>query len=334
MPGAVDNSFLSDYLLQTELMKAQKPLPIQLHGRSFSLSEARLLGLNRADLRRRELLIASRGIRVPWDVTQDLSAILAPLLQMAPCAIVSHSTAAKLWDLPLPARLSADRQLDLARVCDSTNIVRFGVRGHRLKLVPAEIAEVQGLNATSPARTWLDLASLLAVDELVAAGDAIICSHQRSFGPKKIAIAEISELRQMILTHKGQRGLNKAKQALALIRVGADSAPESYLRLAGLALGLPEPDLNVIITNDRGDEIAWPDLAYRKYRISIQYDGRHHLTPTQLAHDARRDNETARAGWLTVRINREMINDLGYLGAMKYVSRFLIQSGWTSTRTP
>ncbi|WP_157365092.1 hypothetical protein [Arthrobacter sp. QXT-31] len=40
---------------------------------------------------------------------------------------------------------------------------------------PGEVVIHDGVRVTSPARTWLDLAGLLNVDELIAAGD---CKRQ------------------------------------------------------------------------------------------------------------------------------------------------------------
>ncbi|MBT2514130.1 hypothetical protein [Arthrobacter sp. ISL-30] len=40
--------------------------------------------------------------------------------------------------------------------------------------------EIDGLAVTSPARTWLDLASVLDLDDLVVAGDFLVCGYNRS----------------------------------------------------------------------------------------------------------------------------------------------------------
>jgi hypothetical protein len=53
--------------------------------------------------------------------------------------------------------------------------------GHLLTFLPDEVVEYDGVRLTSPARTWLDLAALLTVDELVAAGDYLVCSHGPGF---------------------------------------------------------------------------------------------------------------------------------------------------------
>jgi hypothetical protein len=64
---------------------------------------------------------------------------------------------------------------------------------------------------TSPARTWLDLASVLNVEELVAAGDYFICSQARSFGPRREAFCSLADLREQVGAAPGARVIRKAR---------------------------------------------------------------------------------------------------------------------------
>lgn len=90
---------------------------------------------------------------------------------------------------------------------------------------------LDGVRVISPARTWLDLASVLGLEDLLAAGDYFICSQTRSFGPRREAFCSLDDLQEQVQSTPGVRGSRKARQALELCRVGADSAPESRLRL-------------------------------------------------------------------------------------------------------
>lgn len=309
-------------------MNSPEQLPAEIRERSFSTSEAAELGVSRARTRRKDLLTASRGIRVPWGVQQDFASVVAPILKVTPRAVLCHGSAAKLWKLPIPGWVQSERQIHVAKLSPSSTVLRVGVRAHRLRLRASEMTELYGLAVTSPARTWLDLAGLLSFAELVAMGDAMVCQYQRSFGPARTALCSTSDLAQIIENHKGARSIRLARLALDAIRVGADSPPETYLRLALVDAGTPEPEMGLVIFDSSGTEIAWPDLAYRQYRISIQYDGGHHLSVEQQARDARRDLETARAGWITIKVTREMIRDRGYPGVAQMVRRLLIERGW------
>ncbi len=265
---------------------------------------------------------------MPWGAAQEFHRIVAPLLRLSPGSVACWGTAARLWGLPLPAWAQGEQRVHLARVNSSVVPRRFGVVGHRLQLSCDEISDCSGIPLTSPSRTWLDLAALLDIDELVAVGDALVCCHSRPFGPAKPALLNLDELAAIVRKHSGARGIRKARVALGLIRVGADSAPETYLRLAALRVGLPEPELNVAIRDDRGNEVAWPDLAFRAFQVAVQYDGGHHLSVEQQAFDARRDNETAKAGWISIRVSRAMVRELGYEGVMRQLWPLLKARGW------
>ena len=96
---------------------------------------------------------------------------------------------------------------------------------------------MDGIPVTTPERTWLDMAELLTVDELVAMGDSCV----RVPGPTwRIGICRTAtspDLQRMIDRHKGKRGIRKAKEAIKLIRIGSDSPQETMLRLAMVGPG-------------------------------------------------------------------------------------------------
>ena len=95
-----------------------------------------------------------------------------------------------------------------------------------------------------------------------------------------------------------------AREALHLVRVGADSPPETELRLALIEAGLPEPELQV--PGDPQDRFARiVDLGYRAWRLALQYDGEHHRSREQQARDARRDGWLQDHGWRSLRLTAD-----------------------------
>lgn len=100
------------------------------------------------------------------------------------------------------------------------------------------------------------------------------------------------------------RGVRKARLALDLIRVGADSAPETMMRLALVQAGLPEPLLNVVLRNGLGHPVVWPDAAYPDQRIALQYDGAHHGDADQYRRDIKCQSLTEGLGWREVRVQK------------------------------
>ena len=89
--------------------------------------------------------------------------------------------------------------------------------------------------------------------------------------------------------------------ALALIRVGADSPPETRLRLALLDAGLPEPRLQARLVSPAGERTD-ADMVVERSRVALHYDGGHHRTPEQQRRDARRDRLWQEAGHLSITV--------------------------------
>ena len=313
-------------------MPVRRKLPEALQGRSFTIIDGAAEGLSRRRSQGKDLFTPSRGIRVPWGHTQQFQDAVRPVIEVTPGAFASFGTAARLWEISVPAWMEGEPRLHIART-GTTAAERFGVIGHRLRVRDDELSHIGGIPVTSVARTWLDLASVLLLDDLVAAGDSIIRSHQRSFGPAVLAKASLADLAMVVRQHGRARGVRNARMALELVRVGVDSPPETYLRLEAVRRGLPEPDLDVVVFDMHGNGIAWPDLAFRECRVSVQYDGRHHLTAQQQESDARRDNETVLAGWMPLRITAAIVAKIGYTGAVTLIRDALLLRGWEPHRS-
>jgi hypothetical protein len=109
------------------------------------------------------------------------------------------------------------------------------------------------------------------------------------------------------------------------MRVGADSGPESLLRLAIADAGLPEPGLQVPLR--AGDERSpSADLGYRHRRIAIQYDGGHHLGDAQIFSDRRRDKAFESGGWTVLVFGKSDLAD-DFQQAIATIKRAL-RSSW------
>ncbi|HEY3575197.1 MAG TPA: hypothetical protein VGK98_15350 [Arthrobacter sp.] len=228
--------------------------------------------------------------------------------------------------------MQSDFRVHLARFDGGNRPVRKGVAGHRLELLDSDLTELDGVPITSPARTWLDLAAILGLEDLVVAADFFICSQSRSFGPRKLALCSMADLQQQVERSGGARGIRKAKAALGLARVGADSAPETRLRLAMGRLGLPEPAQGYVITDETDWELAWPDMAFPKFKVAVNYDGRHHLEPRQRESDIRRDESIAAIGWTSVTITASQVRTWGFDGCAQRVLDELVRCGWRAER--
>jgi len=192
-----------------------------------------------------------------------------------------------------------------------------------------EVCFFNGLWITTRTRTWLDCARKMSVDELVVVADHLIRIPRPEFEGRTTPYATLQGLALLLDRHPGTPGIVKAREALLLARVGADSAPETKLRLACRYGGLPEPQLNTTIPLNAGAERT-PDQSYADYKVAVEYDGATHSDPRQVEKDVRREEDYARAGWKEVRImNRHMGNEAK--DAVRKIRRALQDRGWRPT---
>ncbi len=303
-------------------MQLPIPVPAQLASAPFTLKEARAAGLAHPQLWNRvSIESVSQGIYRPVNWEFDLEAAARSLSAATPGAWISHATAAKLHGFPLPPWLSDSNELHLSKPRNLPSVRRKGVTGHTLVVSSGEIELVRGTWISTRSRTWLDLARVLPLKELVCIGDALIRVPRPDFEERATPFTTLDALRAMVDRHKNLQGVVRAREALDLMRIGADSVPESMLRLAMLDAGLPEPELQArLYLSDPFSPSA--DLGYRKRRVAIQYDGGHHLEEEQMLSDRRRDKAFKAAGWTVLVFDKaDLADDFG--AAVRQIKRVL-----------
>jgi hypothetical protein len=309
-------------------MKTARPLPNKFQDRPFTVGEAGRAGITSKRLRHRSLTALGRGIRAECPTAElALSVRVRPFIEVNERCAASHLTAAELLNLPRRRQKGASEMYDIIRPEGAAHLNRPHVIVHRMKLYSDEVTVLEGIPVTTPERTWLDMAEMLSVDELVAMGDSCVRIPRPELEGREQPLCMLADLQRMIDRHKGKRGLRKAKEAIRLIRVGSDSPQETLLRLAIVRAGLPEPALNVPIFSDDGRRHHEPDLSYRQYRIGIEYEGEHHGDELQIERDIARSERYSALGWTEVRISkRHMLND--GKAAVAKVRVALVQAGW------
>ncbi|MCQ9164941.1 hypothetical protein [Arthrobacter sp. STN4] len=249
------------------------------------------------------------------------------LVLVTPQAVVSHHTAALLHGLRIPRRFERLPAFHLSRPVGLQRPRRRHVIGHELLLDAEDVVDVAGVPATSVQRTLLDIAPDLGVDELVALADQIVCAHNYSFGRTVLPLVEIGYLRSYLARHAGARGMRKLQQAMALVRVGSDSTPETRLRLLLGRSPLPEFHCNHEIRDGAGTGRLGPDLACPQFRTCVEYDGGHHLTAEQQGRDHDRNFVTLSLGWQQAIINKHDMAGDGRPAITK-IARMLVLGGW------
>ena len=302
-------------------MARPTPLPDTLHQLPFTVYESRALGVTEKRLRAKDLADGGRLIYLPQGRALDLRERAKVLAMATPGAWVSHQTAAELTPLGLPPWMGGD-PVHLSKPHELPRVRRAGVVGHRVHMVRGEIGEYGGVPISLPPRTWLDLAAVLPLKYVIAMGDQLIRIPRPQFEGRTEPYAYKEGLRLLIRQHPNMKGVEKARLALDEMRVGADSYPETFLRLGMLDAHLPEPEVPVRL--DPYDPCSpTADLGYRRFRIALQYDGEHHRSREQQSRDNRRDEAFTSAGWSYFKVNADDMDEgfRGVIGRVKGAKR-------------
>lgn len=277
-------------------MTARSRLPLVLRNTSFRVRDALRRGVSRSRLDARDLERPFHGIRsaaVPRSVEERARA-LAPRLR--PDQMFSHATAAAIIGVPLPRRLERDPRLHVTTIGTDQALRVRGAVGHRARFGTVQMTVSRGVPISTPVDTFVALATMLTLDELVIAGDALV---------GWLGWVTIEELRAAVRRRRGFRGVRRLRAALAEIRPGSRSPGETRTRLALTRSGLPEPVLNHDVVVD-GVWIACVDLAFPEARVAIEYESDLHRTdPATFKKDLTRGEHLKDVDWWLVRVTAD-----------------------------
>ena len=271
-------------------MARADPLPPALRGRPFTVAEAAALGVSRDVLRGKGFRAPHRGVRVPAALPDSLQLrCRAAALVLPPGAVFAGRTALHLH--ALPDRLHAPdvlaSPLEVLVPPTSTPPRTAGVAsGQSRWAARAVVLPGTHLRALEPAQLWCDLAPDLPQVDAVALGDAVL-RHGTSSRGLAAAVAE----------RRGEPGVVRLREVLALVRHPVDSPMETRTRLLLVGAGIPEPVCGRPVVVD-GGWIATPDLSWPQVRVALEYDGGHHRRDArQWANDIRRRQLLEAHGW-------------------------------------
>lgn len=227
------------------------------------ITRAQLLeaGLKRGAVSRRlkagHLRPLHRGVYVMGPLTPPRAREMAAVLASGPGAVISHRSAAALWDL-LPERGDA-APVDVT-VSGGDRGRRPGIRTHRvIGLEADERAEMDGIPITAPGRTVIDLAGVVGSRELERA----VARGART------GLVTRETLASLLRRHRGRPGTPALRALLASERTPAltrSEAEETFLSLIREAR-LPAPELNVVVA---GHEV---DFLWRSEGLAVEVDG-------------------------------------------------------------
>ena len=247
--------------------------------------------LTRAQARHPALTLTSRGVRLPSGAEERLR-VLAAQFPLRPETVLSHATAAQLLGLPLPRLVDITIPAHVTAPRTTPRPRRRDLITHHALLPPSHVMQLGLFRITTPARTFVDMASMLAFPDQVALGDVVLARY-----------SECPEDLMTLATWRGRYpGRSRAIKAIDWLDPKAESPRESHLRVLLRECGLPRPEVNGRITDEWGGFLAVGDLVFRRERVVAEYDGAVHATMEQRAKDAARRALLREHGWIVVEV--------------------------------
>ena len=244
------------------------------------------LGIGRGAIDRRiergRLHIRHRGVYTVGHraITQH-GRWMAAVLAAGPGAVLSHRSAAALWGIRPTARTRID--VTVRRTLHATQ----ALHPHCAVLAPDETTTEQGIPATTPARTLLDLAGVLDRRQLERALNE--AEVRRLDGPTAVET--------LLDRHPARRGTANLRDLLLTSRSPTRSELEARFLTLLDAHDLPRPQTNTTV---EGTEV---DSVWRRQRLIIELDGyAFHGTRHAFERDRARDRRLAAKGWRVVRV--------------------------------
>lgn len=236
----------------------------------------------------------------------ERQAVLAACLASGVGAAASHLSAAHLWGLDLPAPQAIEVVGRYVRL--------DGVRAHRSStLVSADRATIGAIPLTSPARTLVDCASLVAPERL---GPVVDDALRRGL----VRLPALRACHERVDTGPGRRPTLAMREVLAKRAPGyATGDSERELDLVRLLArsGLPAPVLGHRVRVGRRTykiDLAWPE-----WLAGLEFDGWDtHRTWSAFHGDRQRLRRLAAAGWRLIPVtartdSHELIGDVTVL---------------------
>ncbi|WP_192580518.1 hypothetical protein [Micromonospora sp. ALFpr18c] len=123
-----------------------------------------------------------------------------------------------------------------------------------------------------------------------------------------------------------QHGGRRARWVFDLAEPGAQCPPESHLRVRLVLGGLPRPIVRHPVRLPNG-VVLHPDLAWREYRVAVEYDGQWHADADQVHRDRRRLNLLLGAGWLVLHVTSRRLHS-EFPALLGEVRAALVARGW------
>ena len=259
----------------------------------FTTAQAREAGISRSVLAGPRFQRIFHGVHIDASVSVDLrTRVQGARLILPPDAAASHTTAMRLHGFDLPGYPHLEFSTNTLR---QRRIPGVFVHRRRGELHPRP---VHGLSTLGPDRTFVDVALQLRLPDLVAFGDHLVYR----------GLTTIDHLLQYV-DSRHLDGVRRARRIARLLRSGAESPPETVVRLLLRFARLPEAEVNGVIHDEFGQFLARGDLVYRRWKVVVEYDGRHHERDARTReYDIRRRELLEAEGWIVIVVTAGDLN--------------------------
>lgn len=226
-------------------------------------------------------------------VARHRALILGTVAQLHPRAVVSHGSAAVLHGLPTfpnaiaHAHISRDRSGGGAK--------RSFVHVHGSPLPDGDVVVVDGVAATSLARTVADLARTLRFDQAVAVGDQAL----------RIGLHQ-AELAETLEGAARWAGIRQARRVADFLDARSESVGESFSRVRMHELGLPVPEPQYNVFDHRGLLVGRCDFGWPDFRTLAEFDGKEKYLRLRLR------DEAIEEAVIREKLREDALRDLGW----------------------
>ncbi len=218
---------------------------------------------------------------------------LAAVLASGRGAVGSHRLAVAVWGM-------RNYQCHLSEVTAPGMRRIPGVFSHR-SVRPPDQSIVRGVPVTSPARTILDVATIV--------GSPMLAVWIETWLSSKVLTLERLEFQMSLL--RNHAGIHITRAALSdrtLLHAAADSPPEAALGLLLSRHGLPPLVLHHMVTVPSGADFEL-DWSYPEWRIAFEMNGYgvHMRSLVAFEHDRYRRNELEIDGWTVLNFTKRQV---------------------------
>jgi hypothetical protein len=228
------------------------------------------------------------------------AAEMAGVLAAGEGALLSHGSAGALWSQLPPRR--PDSRVEVSTPGRHSRS-RPELRTHRIgPIQPDEATSLHGIPITTPARTLLDLATVVSAGDLERALARALRAEEPEAGGSRPGLE--ASLLALIGRYPRREGTPLIRSLLgqdALVYTRSH-AEDVFLALVERG-GLPAPETNVRISD------LEVDCLFRAARLVVEIDGfRYHSSPRALDRDRARDQTLSLAGYDVLRFTWKQVD--------------------------